>query len=279
MFLPTESLYAEVLRRPGLLDRLHGLRVNVAGPSNLAALLNSLQMGFRTLAIEQRSSEVWQVLRAVKTEFGKFGEALASVKKTLDNASNKIGQTEVRIARHAAQPEERRSLARGRRAAGAGRAGIDDAAESSVSASPDEREDPGPGEAIGRRGQTPRAPGADAAIRSPDRACRLRLGASLRPLQDRFVILAAIENADDRDGPQALVDHERDDGAATMVGDAKTRHQIVPAASAHGEIGQFDAAGDDCIHIPRGNRGRSCVAYVVFDAFELFKRFGEKTTA
>ena len=68
--LPTESLYAEVLRRPGLLDRLHGLRVNVAGPSNLAALLNSLQMGFRTLAIEQRSSEVWQVLRAVKTEFG-----------------------------------------------------------------------------------------------------------------------------------------------------------------------------------------------------------------
>ena len=70
MFLPTESLYAEVLRRPGLLDRLHGLRVNVAGPSNLAALLNSLQMGFRTLAIEQRSSEVWQVLRAVKTEFG-----------------------------------------------------------------------------------------------------------------------------------------------------------------------------------------------------------------
>ena len=60
-FLPTESLYAEVLRRPGLLDRLHDLRINVAGPSNLAALLNSLQMGFRTLAIEQRSSEVWQV--------------------------------------------------------------------------------------------------------------------------------------------------------------------------------------------------------------------------
>ncbi|WP_370458329.1 DNA recombination protein RmuC [Achromobacter sp. SLBN-14] len=96
MFLPTESLYAEVLRRPGLLDKLHDLRVNVAGPSNLAALLNSLQMGFRTLAIEQRSSEVWQVLRAVKTEFGKFGESLASVKKSLDTASNKIGQTEVR---------------------------------------------------------------------------------------------------------------------------------------------------------------------------------------
>jgi len=96
MFLPTESLYAEVLRRPGLLDRLQGLRINVAGPANLAALLNSLQMGFRTLAIEQRSSEVWQVLRAVKTEFGKFGESLASVKKSLETASNRIGQTEVR---------------------------------------------------------------------------------------------------------------------------------------------------------------------------------------
>nr|WP_041862839.1 DNA recombination protein RmuC [Bordetella petrii] len=96
MFLPTEGLYAEVLRRPGLLDKLQALRVNVAGPSNLAAMLNSLQMGFRTLAIEQRSSEVWQVLRAVKTEFAKFGYSLASVKKTLESASNKLGQTEVR---------------------------------------------------------------------------------------------------------------------------------------------------------------------------------------
>jgi len=96
MFLPTEGLYAEVLRRPGLLDKLQGMRVNVSGPSNLAAMLNSLQMGFRTLAIEQRSSEVWQVLRAVKTEFAKFGESLASVKKTLDTASSKLGQTEVR---------------------------------------------------------------------------------------------------------------------------------------------------------------------------------------
>jgi DNA recombination protein RmuC len=96
MFLPTEGLYAEVLRRPGLAQRLHDLRVNVAGPTTLAALLNSLQMGFRTLAIEQRSSEVWQVLRAVKTEFGKFGDTLSAVKKTLENASNKIGQTEVR---------------------------------------------------------------------------------------------------------------------------------------------------------------------------------------
>ncbi|GAA4328216.1 DNA recombination protein RmuC [Pigmentiphaga soli] len=96
MFLPTESLYAEVLRRTSLVDRLHGLRINVAGPSTLAALLNSLQMGFRTLAIEQRSSEVWKVLGAVKSEFGKFGDALASVKKTLETASNKIGQTETR---------------------------------------------------------------------------------------------------------------------------------------------------------------------------------------
>ncbi len=96
MFLPSEGLYAEVLRQPGLLDKLHDMRINVAGPANLAALLNSLQMGFRTLAIEQRSSEVWQVLRAVKTEFGKFGETLASVKKSLDTASNRIGQTETR---------------------------------------------------------------------------------------------------------------------------------------------------------------------------------------
>ncbi|SAI14183.1 lipoprotein [Bordetella ansorpii] len=96
MFLPTEGLYAEVLRLPGLHDRLQALRISVAGPGNLAAMLNSLQMGFRTLAIEQRSSEVWQVLRAVKTEFGKFGASLASVRKTLDSASSKIGQTEVR---------------------------------------------------------------------------------------------------------------------------------------------------------------------------------------
>ncbi|WP_440588401.1 DNA recombination protein RmuC [Bordetella genomosp. 11] len=96
MFLPTEGLYAEVLRRPGLIDKLHQLRVNVSGPANLAALLNSLQMGFRTLAIERRSSEVWQVLRAVKTEFGRFGDALAGVKRTLETASTKIGQTETR---------------------------------------------------------------------------------------------------------------------------------------------------------------------------------------
>jgi len=96
MFLPSESLYAEVLRRPGLFDRLQAQRVVVAGPANFAAILNSLQMGFRTLAIEKQSSEVWQVLRSVKTEFGKFGDSLAQVKKSLESASNRIGQTEVR---------------------------------------------------------------------------------------------------------------------------------------------------------------------------------------
>ena len=96
MFLPSEGLYAEVLRLPGVLDKLHDLRVNVAGPANFAAMLNSLQMGFRTLAIEQRSSEVWQVLRSVKTEFGKFGQSLADVKRSLESATNKIGKTETR---------------------------------------------------------------------------------------------------------------------------------------------------------------------------------------
>ena len=96
MFLPSESLYAEVLRLPGLLDRLQSMRINVAGPANLGALLSSLQMGFRTLAIEQRSSEVWQTLRAVKTEFGKFGQALDDVRKSLETASNRIGQTQTR---------------------------------------------------------------------------------------------------------------------------------------------------------------------------------------
>lgn len=95
LFLPIEGLYAEVLRRPGLTDRLQReYRVTVAGPTTLAALLNSLQMGFRTLAIEQRSSEVWQVLGAVKTEFGKFGELLARTKKQLDTVSSTLGDAE-----------------------------------------------------------------------------------------------------------------------------------------------------------------------------------------
>ena len=97
LFLPTEGLYAEVLRRPGLMEALQrDCRVTLAGPTTLLAMLSSLQMGFRTLALEKRSSEVWQVLGAVKTEFGKFGDVLAKVKaqtetvlKTLDSAQTR----------------------------------------------------------------------------------------------------------------------------------------------------------------------------------------------
>lgn len=97
MFLPVEGLYAEVLRRPGLCDVLQrDYRIAVAGPTTLAALLNSLQMGFRTLAIEKRSSEVWEVLGKVKTEFSNFGAVLARTKKKLQEASNTIDQAEVR---------------------------------------------------------------------------------------------------------------------------------------------------------------------------------------
>ncbi|MFJ3057446.1 DNA recombination protein RmuC [Herbaspirillum sp. NPDC087042] len=97
LFLPTEGLYAEVMRRPGLSDELQRThRVTIAGPSTLSALLNSLQMGFRTLALEKRSSEVWQVLGAVKTEFGKFGEVLASTKSALERVAKNIDQAETR---------------------------------------------------------------------------------------------------------------------------------------------------------------------------------------
>ena len=97
LFLPTECLYAEVLRRPGLADTLQrDYRVSVAGPTTFSALLNSLQMGFRTLAIEQRSAEVWQVLGAVKTEFGNFGEVLAATKRQLAAVSNSIDKAETR---------------------------------------------------------------------------------------------------------------------------------------------------------------------------------------
>jgi len=97
LFLPTEGLYAEVLRQPGLVEELHlKCSVVVAGPTTLAAILNSLRMGFRTLAIEQRSSEVWKVLGAVKTEFRKFGDVLDRVKKQLATASNTIEETSTR---------------------------------------------------------------------------------------------------------------------------------------------------------------------------------------
>lgn len=93
MFLPTEGLYAEIARRTDLLDtvrREYG--IVIAGPSTFAALLNSLQMGFRTLAIQKRSKEVWTILGTVKTEFGKFTDILESVKKKLDQASNTMDE-------------------------------------------------------------------------------------------------------------------------------------------------------------------------------------------
>ena len=97
MFLPVEGLFAEVLRRPGLCDTLQREhRIVVTGPTTLAALLNSLQMGFRTLAIGKRSSEVWHLLGAVKTEFGKFGQVLAKTKKKLQEAGHTIDQAEIR---------------------------------------------------------------------------------------------------------------------------------------------------------------------------------------
>lgn len=97
MFLATEGLYAEVLRQPALVgDLQHQYRVVVAGPTTLAAILNSLRMGFQTLAVEQRAAEVWRVLGAIKTEFSKFGEVLDKVKRQLTTASRTIDETGVR---------------------------------------------------------------------------------------------------------------------------------------------------------------------------------------
>ncbi len=97
MFLPTEGLFAEALRRPGLFDRIRREhRVILTGPTTLTAMLGSLQMGFRTLAIQKRSSEVWEVLAKVRTEFSKFGGALDAVKKKLDEASGKIEDAQKR---------------------------------------------------------------------------------------------------------------------------------------------------------------------------------------
>ncbi len=97
MFLPTEGLYAEAIRRVGLAEQVQrDCRVVFAGPTTLVALLNSLQMGFRTLAIQKRSSEVWNLLAGVKTEFGKFGETLSAVKEKIDQASRKMEDVDVR---------------------------------------------------------------------------------------------------------------------------------------------------------------------------------------
>jgi DNA recombination protein RmuC len=93
LFLPTEGLYAEVLRRPGVADKIQReCRVVIAGPTTLAALLNSLQMGFRTLAIQKRSGEVWKLLGAVKTQFGQFGELLSKVHDKLDETAKVVGK-------------------------------------------------------------------------------------------------------------------------------------------------------------------------------------------
>lgn len=97
MFLPTEGLYAEVLRRPGLFEAIQrDQRITIAGPTTLLALLTSLQVGFRTVAIEKRSAEVWNILASAKREFGKFGDVMDSVKNKLDQASKQIDQTGVR---------------------------------------------------------------------------------------------------------------------------------------------------------------------------------------
>src|SRR3954471_11988169 len=97
LYLPFESLFGEVLRRPGLFELIQRqFRVTICGPTNLLAYLNSLQMGFRTLAIQQRSSEVWKVLGTVKSEFGKFAEVLANTKRQLQTVANSIDQAETR---------------------------------------------------------------------------------------------------------------------------------------------------------------------------------------
>lgn len=97
LFLPTEGLFAEIIRRPGLVDALQReCRIVVTGPTVLMALLNSLRMGFRTLAIQKRSSEVWQVLAAVKSEFGKYGEVLDKVQQKLHEASDTIEKVAIR---------------------------------------------------------------------------------------------------------------------------------------------------------------------------------------
>ncbi len=95
--MPTEGLYAEALRRPGLVQAMQSEhKVMLAGPTTLLATLTSLQMGFRTLALEKRSAEVWEVLGAVKTEFGKFGEVLARTRKKLEEATHTIDQAQTR---------------------------------------------------------------------------------------------------------------------------------------------------------------------------------------
>lgn len=95
MFVPTESLYAEILRIPGLSDQIRQkYNITIASPSTLPIILSGLTMGFRSVAIEKRSAEVWQTLGAVKAQFSKFGDLLAATKKKLQETANKIGDAE-----------------------------------------------------------------------------------------------------------------------------------------------------------------------------------------
>jgi DNA recombination protein RmuC len=97
LFLPIESLYAEALRRPGLMDTLQrDYRVTLAGPTTLLAMLNSLHMGFRTLALEQQASEVWKVLGAVKTEFERYGDWVARIREQVQKASDTLDKADTR---------------------------------------------------------------------------------------------------------------------------------------------------------------------------------------
>jgi DNA recombination protein RmuC len=140
LFVPTEGLYAEAVSRPGLADALQrDFRVMLAGPMNLAAMLNSLQLGFRTLAIEQRSTEVWRVLGAVKTEFGKFGEILARTKEKLDQVGKTLddaGRKSTTIARKLRDVEALPEAEADRLLTGDGAAVIDLEPESTTAGSP-----------------------------------------------------------------------------------------------------------------------------------------------
>jgi DNA recombination protein RmuC len=131
LFVPTEGLYAEALRRPGLVESLQrDHRIMLAGPTTLLATLSSLQMGFRTLALEKRSAEVWEVLGAVKTEFGKFGDVLAKTKRKLEEASNTISDAETRTRAMTRKLKSVESLPEGSTRALLGPLAEDDASES-----------------------------------------------------------------------------------------------------------------------------------------------------
>ena len=120
LFLPVEGLYAEVLRRPGLMDALQrDFRVTLAGPTTLLAILNSLHMGFRTLALEKQASEVWKVLGAVKTEFDRYGEWVAKVREQVQKAADTLDKRRHPQQANASRFESGGSLARDRGAGAA----------------------------------------------------------------------------------------------------------------------------------------------------------------